>query len=56
MILFIAPLLVLAVAIALVRTIRHDGYGSRPPPRSHLGEGSHAPSYPASSYNPRIIA
>lgn len=39
----IMPILVLviafgALAVQLVRTIRGDGYGLRPPPRSHRGE------------------
>ena len=37
------PILVLviafsALAVQLVRTLRRDGYGLRPPPRSHRGE------------------
>ncbi|MGJ9423336.1 hypothetical protein [Aeromicrobium sp. CF3.5] len=51
MIIVIAVLLVLTFAIILTRTIRTDGYGSRPPPRSHQGE-----EIPASAYVPRIIA
>jgi hypothetical protein len=31
----VAVLLATFSAIALVRAIAHDGYGSRPPPRSH---------------------
>ncbi|VXB24740.1 hypothetical protein AERO9AM_10812 [Aeromicrobium sp. 9AM] len=39
----IMPVLVLvitvvAMAVQLVRTLRSDGYGLRPPPRSHRGE------------------
>jgi hypothetical protein len=29
---------VVAMAVQLVRTLRGDGYGLRPPPRSHWGE------------------
>lgn len=50
MILLVAALLVLTltIAIALVRTVRRDGYGSRPPPRSHLDAT-------ASFYDLRIV-
>jgi hypothetical protein len=39
----IIPVIVLivvfgAMALQLVRTLRGDGYGLRPPPRSHWGE------------------
>jgi len=29
---------VVAILVALVRTVREDGYGVRPPPRSHHDE------------------
>ncbi len=50
MILLVAALLVLTltITIALVRTVRRDGYGSRPPPRSHLDAS-------ASFYDLRIV-
>ena len=32
----ILMLLLVALAVAVVRTARADGYGHRPPPRSHL--------------------
>jgi len=35
--------LVLIIGFALTRTIRHDGYGSRPGPRSHHDS---FPNYP----------
>ncbi len=46
----IMPILVLAIAVVamavqLVRTLRSDGYGLRPPPRSHRGEVDHKNPY-----------
>lgn len=48
---FIASLVILLLALAALRTIRHDGYGSRPPPRSHLGDAA-----PVSYYDVRVVA
>ncbi|MDX6277809.1 MAG: hypothetical protein QOJ72_1937 [Nocardioidaceae bacterium] len=36
MMILLAAILVLASGIALVRAIPHDGYGTRPAPRSHI--------------------
>jgi hypothetical protein len=36
--LLVALLVVAAILVALVRAIRDDGYGRRPPPRSHRAE------------------
>jgi hypothetical protein len=49
MITFAAVLLVLFGAYALARLIAHDGYGSRPAPRSH-----HDETEPAAWYDARL--
>jgi hypothetical protein len=36
MMILLLAILVIASGIALVRAIPHDGYGTRPAPRSHL--------------------
>jgi hypothetical protein len=38
MFLLLAAVVLVAILVALVRTIVSDGYGVRPPPRSHLSE------------------
>ena len=36
-----------ALVAATIAAVRHDGYGRRPAPRSHQGEGAWHPPYAA---------
>ncbi len=49
MITLAAVLLVLSGAVALARMIAHDGYGSRPAPRSHPSQTAPTAWYDARS-------
>lgn len=46
MVLLLIALVALAVVVvALARAVAADGYGRRPPPRSHRGEGEELDSW-----------